>query len=324
MFLGKFIIASILIYAGILNASAQTQSDNILIALDPKYPGPRQETTASLTSIRVDLNRSSIVWERKGSVVLQGVGAKSYRFTTGDVGETETISATVTDISGAELHYTKEFVIGDADLLWTSDTTLPLGYKGRALPSPRSVIAITAFPRFFAGGERVSSNSLVYGWFVNDKKLPESSGTAKRILYYRSTPAENASYKITVTISSPGKSIITEKSILIPTVSPELLLYEEKSLEGPDMSRVLKNISMRPAEKKNFRAVPYFFSKNGAADLEYTWRINGEDVTKDKRSYILEFGLVEEKVGAVTISAEIKNIKNTLQKALTQFSINVR
>lgn len=317
-------VISFLVYAGVITVLAQTKnSDNLLIALEPKYPAPNQETTATLTSLRVDLNRSNITWYRKGSLVLQGVGAKSYRFKTGDLGETETISVRVRDINGAEFTFTKEFIVGDVDLLWTADTTIPPEYKGRPLASPRSVIIVTAVPQFFAEGSRIGSKTLIYEWFVNDKKLPDDSGAGKYILRYRATPAEGASYKITVLISSPGKSVVTEKSIFIPTVAPEVILYEEKSLEGPWLAEALSAIAMRPAEKKNFRAIPYFFSKNGA-NLEYIWTINEKVVNSDKRSYILEFGLVEEKTGLVKIDAEVKNIKNILQKAAARLSINVR
>lgn len=322
----KIFFSLIIILFGITayDHANSARNDNILIALQPTYPGPNQEVTASLESIGVDLNRSHITWQRNGSVVLQGVGAKSYRFTSGGIGQTEILTVIVRDIHNKELRTTKEFTVGDVDILWTADTTIPPEYEGRPLPSPRSLIIITAFPRFFVGNDRVSSNSLIYEWFVNDVKISESSGAGKNIMQYRANPGENGSYKITLLASSQLKNIITEKSIFISTAAPEVLLYEEKSLEGPDMSHILANLAMRPGDKKNFRAIPYFFSKNGDASLEYSWLVNREDITQDKRSSILEFGLVKGKIGLVTIQTEVKNIKNTLQKAVNEFSINVR
>ncbi|PIR69588.1 MAG: hypothetical protein COU47_02425 [Candidatus Niyogibacteria bacterium CG10_big_fil_rev_8_21_14_0_10_46_36] len=304
-------------------AAAQTTKEGTAtIILNPLSPGPDEEVTAELRGFSFDINASFITWTRNGSISLSGTGSKSFKFRTGAIGKKEVISATARTIDGKEITATTEFLLGDVDLLWKADTTIPPEYKGKALPSPFSSIAVVAIPHFSSGGFTSSVSDLEFEWLLDGKRDESASGTGKNT--YRFTAgASPTNQEITAKVKNNEKDISFEKSVFIPVHQPEVFLYEERPLEGPFMNVALSQKTLHSSEIKAFRAVPYFFPEEDTQSLSYTWSQNGEE---KKTSPVHIFQFSSEKSGRQTITLEvlIQNTKHTIQKALAKIAINVQ
>ena len=56
---------------------------NLNVYVSPAHPGPRQQVAVTLESFATDLDRASISWSLNDTAAKQGVGQKSFTFTTG-------------------------------------------------------------------------------------------------------------------------------------------------------------------------------------------------------------------------------------------------
>lgn len=304
-------------------AAAQTQSGgNAFITLTPPSPSPNEEVTAEFRGFSFDINTSRITWTKNGSISLSGTGAKIFKFRTGAIGKKEILSATARTIDGKEITATAEFLLGDIDIVWKTNTTIPPEYKGKALPSPFSSITITAIPHFSSGGAVSSSGDLEFEWFFDGRKEGDASGIGKNI-FQTNVGSSPVSRQITLKVKNTAKDISFEKNISIPVRSPEVFLYEERPLEGPHIGLALSQLTLRASESKTFRAVPYFFPKEDAPFLSYEWIQN----TKEKNpspSYLFELSTKEAGSQTINLEVTIKNTKHTIQQALAKLIINVR
>ncbi|PIR70321.1 MAG: hypothetical protein COU46_02145 [Candidatus Niyogibacteria bacterium CG10_big_fil_rev_8_21_14_0_10_42_19] len=303
-----------------LNTSGST------IKIEPKFPGSNEEVTLFYSSFSFDVDRANITWTRNGKVVLKGKGEKQYKFVTGPIGQLETIQVSAINENGVEFTASEIFRIGGVDLLWNADTIIPAEYEGKAFPSFASKITVTAFPQFFVGTNRISPNSLIYKWYVDGNIYKSSSGAGKRSMTFEFTPSllGKETLNVYLNVSNSEKTIISEKNISIPVKEPRILFYEEKPLEGANFARALKDFSMFPGEEREFRAVPYFFSKNGKEELKYSWMLNNKMIEDEESNQpILRVILTPDASGSVNLMNIVENLKNAIQRAQKSFIIKI-
>ncbi|MBI4114891.1 MAG: hypothetical protein HY445_03555 [Candidatus Niyogibacteria bacterium] len=303
---------------------AQQGVDATLITLEPASPGPNQQVTARLTSFSFDVDRSHLTWTRNGSVVLSGIGAKILRFSTQDVGRTESLHVVARTTDGKEFRAAKEFVIGDFDLLWSAQTTIPPEYRGKALPTTSSLITVSAYPQFFTGGNKIQNGSLIYEWSIDGKREGSASGAGKQTIRFQASLAPRAIHTVALKLSNLQKSINIEKAILIGLTTPEVLLYEERPLEGPHFAEALTKRNIIAGRTIYLRAVPYFFSRDERPQIDYLWSVGNEEVAKDATPNIFEIETIAGNKGSPVITIFIKHLKDVLQRAKATFTLNVQ
>ena len=301
----------------------EVKTSGAFIEVEPEFPGPREEVKMIFSSYSFDVNSSYIYWTHNGKVVLSGRGEKVYRFTAGDVGASEQVTLLAVIPGGEEFKTSKTFHIGGVDLLLSAATVIPPEYRGKALPSPRSLVYVTAFPQFILGRQSLSPSSLIYEWSLNDKEQFSKSGANKRTFSFYSSVAAGAVHEVSVRVSNLDKTIVSQKSIELTARDPEIFIYEELASGGPNMARAIKSFNMFVGEEKEFRALPYFFSKSNAADTEYLWSAGGAKVRDDGRPDILRLKILEDAAGFSNISVAINNLKNIIQRARASFTVNI-
>ncbi|MES2953264.1 MAG: hypothetical protein V4674_01765 [Patescibacteria group bacterium] len=287
----------------------------------PQYPGPEVPARIVLQNFSVDLDSSTITWTINGRQVLSGMGEKELFFSTGKRGVVTRIGITVRSGNSA---VTKTLSInpGSVSLLWEAQTFVPLGYKGKALPSPEATMKIVAMPHLFSGGKEVPSEKLVYTWKVDNKIKNQASGFGKNVLFYKKDLIQGGSV-VSVLVSTTDGTITTEKTVELPEVEPEIHFYEESPLSGTILESTLDAGAALLEGEATVRAAPYFVSLEdiSLATLKSAWSINGEIVPSGTDPFVLTLRSGEGGSGASQIGFAAENIRKILQSARNSFFI---
>lgn len=162
-------------------------------------------------------------------------------------------------------------VLNGIDFAWSTDTYTPYEYQGRALASQGSKVTIEAIVHVSGGDPR----NLKYSWFLENVFQRNKSGYGKDSFYFYATQRPGNYHIVRLQIFNESRSFFEERTIMIPMVKPELVIYPSNgnsyfSNRAGEMSAVL-------AEKKfSFIAKPYFFSIKKLTDLTFEWHFAGE------------------------------------------------
>lgn len=295
--------------------------EDFSLEISPKNPEPNSLARAKIITYSFDIDRAEISWLVNGSVKLKGTGEKKFSFSVGNAGSKTSLTAVVVTREGLTLEKSVTFRPAGLDILWEANNYVPVGYKGKALPSSESTVKITAVPEFFYNGEKLSPSDLYYDWQINSKNKPNLSGYGKRSFNYKLSDL-SAEDEIAVTVSSYSRIIIAEKRIKIKTTAPKIIFYKERPMEGVLYNSALnKEISLTETEI-NLRAEPYFFSKQNLNKLAYQWKMNGKSIIPEERKTAIDFRLEGASSGNALINLEIQNPINLLQNAANSLKIN--
>jgi len=295
--------------------------DLVTFSTNPQTPGPNQPVTVSIQSYAIDLNSSRITWYVDKEAVADGVAEKSIRTETKGFGKTVTINVVIVDAGGAR--FDKEFLLHpiEIDLLWEADTYTPPFYKGKALPTYKSVVKATAIPRMYSTADDPAL--FFYEWTINriqgvGKGL--GKGGALIPMKYAGSPVPT-----TVKVSDPnveGSARSVTQNIL--AVEPTVLFYEQAPLLGTVFDRALTGTANTEGTTFRVRATPYFFSNDNMAngELVYTWQKDGATVAVGLNPNSLELGKAGTATQSSKVGLTIQNRSRILQKAGGQVTIN--
>ena len=310
-----FAVAVLLVLA--LFQKTQAIGEDFFVEFSPENPGSNTLVSAKANSYSFDIDRASINWVVNGQTKLKGTGEKSFSFQTGNMGTQTVLSVSITTESGAQLRKDFSFKNADVDILWEALTYTPSWYKGKALPSPGTLIKITAVPHFSGA---TSPTKLIYNWSVDFKNKPDISGLGKRSFLLRSANVFDNS-KISVIVSNYDKSITAEKNISITVGQPKIIFYEENLLEGTRFNQALQKDFQLNDNTINIRAEPFFFSIGNLEKLLYEWTMNNQKIATEEFPNILSLARREQS-GRSNIGLKISNRINIMQSAENSLQIN--
>ncbi|MFC1625289.1 hypothetical protein ACFL1O_00165 [Patescibacteria group bacterium] len=301
--------------------SHQAMAADFSINLVPKHPEPNSEAIIKINASGVDLDRSAITWIIDGKTVEKGTGKKSIHFTMPDLGKTSKITAYVTPSSGYQKTQTLRVTGHDIDILWEAQTYTPSWYQGKALPVLGSEIKFTAIPHFYSSGSLLSRSSLIYDWYLNYKKMIQSSGTGKNSFTLKNNGSNE--HTVSVVVSSPGGSIEFEKTIILPVkTKTKIIFYEESPLLGTMFNNTLKGVYNLVNNLLRLKVEPFYFSKGQTNQLSYQWKMNDKNINWEEQPDIMDLEKSSDASGVATINLEIKNLINLFQTAQGNLKIN--
>ncbi|MEK7558620.1 MAG: hypothetical protein AAB507_02220 [Patescibacteria group bacterium] len=305
--------------------SAQTTDSNqVSISLSPEQPGPRQKTTVRLVSFAIDLDRASIVWSLNGKKALSGIGEKELSFVTGAVGNTSSVSVSIVSALLGTITKSLSVTPGEIVLIWeASDSYTPPFYKGKALPPPQGSIKIVAIPNIKSGGLLIKPENLVYQWRRNDKAIQASSGFGKNILSIKNGYTDLVE-NIEVTASPSDGSITAQGRVFVTLIDPEIILYENRPLEGVYYESMLPGRFTLDNEEIKINAEPYYFSSlnKEKSSLLFSWIINGKETVSDKSDpSTISLRRESGASGLSDVSLGVKNKTRILQEADTNLIV---
>ena len=268
-----------------------TFDSDFSIEIIPSNPAPNEQISAKVVSYQFDVDRSNIVWTLNGEVIAKGAGKKDANFIAPDFGKESHLVVSIITDKGISASKTLSLVGNDIDLLWEARTTAPAWYKGKPLPSFKSLVKITAVPHLFSGGAEVPPSSLVYEWSLNYKNIPDASGAGKDSFAFRLNDYEK--FAVGLRVSSRNKSVEFEKytDISADGAKPKVVFYADNPLEGPHYGSALTREGNLLSEEMAIRAEPYFFADSpagGVGDIfSYQWTMNNKEINPDSFPNIL-------------------------------------
>lgn len=295
--------------------------DLVKIITTPTTPGPNQEVKVTLQSYAVDLNTAEIIWYVDKEPVKQGIAEKNISIHTKDLGEQTVIDIVITPIYGERLN--KQLIVepSEVDLLWEADTYTPPFYKGKALPTFKSMVKMTAIPR----KNSYSSNpsAFYYKWTYNRiQGVGEALGMSSTLIR---SGWPNSSVPVTVNVSMLNTEWKGAETVNIPGYDPKIIFYEQQPLLGTLFNRGLTSATEGTGNTFSIRAVPYFFSTDNYLDKEliYTWSVNGEIVQTNAEPTNLELTKNGKGVEQFDVNLRIQNPERILQEGRISSSVTL-
>ncbi|MCK6462733.1 MAG: hypothetical protein L6Q29_02845 [Candidatus Pacebacteria bacterium] len=287
----KFAIIFFLMLSFVISQNSFAQeindySSEFSIETIPGEPKPGERVSAKIVSYQFDPNRSDITWTLDGKIITRGMGVKTADFVLPSLGKESVLKVDIIANNGAKTSKTRKFSGSDIDFLWEAQTTVPAGYKGKALAGRGTVVKITALPHLFSAGSILPRNNLVYEWSLNYKNLPDSSGASKNTLAIRLN--DLGDYVVGLKVSTQNKSSSFQKYLHLTAegIAPKVSLYRDDPLEGPLYGKSLAREMELSGGEISLRAEPYFFNIESGASV-FNWFMNGKAIKPAKKPNVV-------------------------------------
>lgn len=295
----------------------------LVLSINPTYPGPNEEITASVESYSFDLNNTTISWFIDGILEQQTVGGTTFIFNSGKLGtsvDVDVVASTNDTTLG-----TKQITIHptDADILWQGNTSAHPLYKGRHIPSTGSTINVEVIPHFFTQlKSELRADELSYQWRIDGKALPHASGRGKNTITISQTKPIK-SILTEVEIRSEDSQLVMKKSVSIPVQQSELFIYENHPLLGQLFNNAISKSYTLTSQETKFIAYPFFMSidNRNAEEVTYAWSLNGKPITLGEDKSSITVGQSGEEDGSAKISVSTRNSEKIFQEGASNFII---
>lgn len=240
--------------------------------LSPKVPGANEDVTISINSYTMDIDGSNIIWYVNKDAFKNGVGLRTVTIHTGDFGERSVVDIVIMTPTGRKIN--KQIVVAPAevDVLWEAQTYTPPFYKGKALPTYKSLVKVTAIPRF--NSLTSDPSQYYYNWtYLRTLGVGKGLGKSSALvpMGFANTPIP-----VNVEVSLPTTDWVGSKLTTITATNPKLMFYEQAPLLGTQFNSGLPQKINGEGNQFIVRAVPYFFSTDDYdnGNLMYTWTVS--------------------------------------------------
>lgn len=160
------------------------------------------------------------------------------------------------------------------DLLFDADSYVPPFYRGRALPSPGTIMHFQALAHF-----GVADSAITYTWRRNGRVEGDVSGVGKSSV---SLPAPTLFGTDTISVDARAADVSAygSASVTISSIDPSVTLYQDHPLFGIEYYNALTDQTSIPDLEMTFASVPYFAHVQSPDDagLMYAWSVDGVPV----------------------------------------------
>lgn len=316
-----FLIAGLSVFV-LSGGAANAIGGDFSIVLFPGNPELGTEIVAKIKTYSFDADRASIIWKVDGKKVADGVGRKSINLKSPDLGKKRRVAAYIVTANGTRSSRAITFVGDDMDILWEAMTSVPIPYKGKALPSVQSRIKATAVPYLFSGGKMIPASDLIYDWYLNFKINKNASGAGKQFFFFKIKDSED--YTITARVSNRNDSIVFERSVTVSAddYTAKILFYKTDPMKGVFYNKTIGRELNLNGEEASVKAEPFFFAKEALKRLSYKWKMNGEAIVPSSVPNVVDFRIKPGVSGSARVDLTINNPVNVLQFASRGFKIN--
>jgi hypothetical protein len=279
----------------------------IQYVVSPESPGARQTVTIEAQGVGSFLGSADITWTQDGAVTKEGIGERSYTFTTKGLGERTVIGVSINSSQGL---FSRTFTFNPSriNLVWEADTTVPLLYKGKALYSGGSHYKVVALPTVYSGSSRVAASALSYQWSYRGDPIPEASGLGRNTLS-RTGDQLQSSEDIGLEVYYGG-SKVGQTGLVIPATDPFIVLYQRDPLRGELLDAALPAGIALAAKEITLQAEPFYFSKatKKAGLIPFAWTINDEETSgPDSARGIITLRQAGSGTGSATLGVSMQN-----------------
>lgn len=207
------------------------------IELQPPYPTPGEAVTLSINDFRGSSFGANITWVLDGKVIPEAENKRQVQITAGELGTTQSVEAILTRTSGSKETLAVTVRPIYLDIIIEPQTHVPNHYRGRALPSIGSTVNATAL----ISGAGFRNPDLIYTWRIGQRVIEGGSIRGRNQVSFTTS---YSSESLTVQVATLDGSIIASRSILIPSVTPEVHFYEVSALFGMSKKTITTSTSL--------------------------------------------------------------------------------
>lgn len=285
------------------------------IVLMPANPQPGEETTASLDDYSGGAYGASIRWFIDDTEVPNSFNQRKITFTAAGKGTQKVKAVLNKPIGGTDV---LQKVISPAylDIIVEPQTRVPDFYQGRSLPSIGSTVNATAL----LSGDNFRNTDLMYVWKVNNKVIDKGAIRGRNQVSF--TVPMGREVVLSVQINELNGNIISQRSVIIPSIKPEMLFYEVNSLFGINEKSINKQLSLI-GNSTAVRAEPYYLDINVYNNPAiHEWKVTGGEYTKSSNPY--EISIQRDGIFSrnTNLSLQVRDTKQLLQGAEGNVNIN--
>lgn len=314
------IIAAFALFIPLSAFAAVAPVTRIPVSLDanPSYQAPGTSVTITAYS-RAPEGVYTYVWGKDGVEIARGIDVMSVTVAAGAAGTETEVSLILETPQGEEIgSATYAIRPASVDIVWEGATYVPPFYGGKRYPNGDSSIVLEAIPEVTYNGTRVPAQDLVYTWEADGKQVAKGYGRSS----VRISPARfKSATNVTVIAETPEGGVAARAAATIPTVSPVLRFYEERSLAGVWFKNALYGTVPFSGEEMTFRAVPYFATD--PENLSYNWSLNGSPVSAEGgKPYIATFRKTSDGTGVFTVGVAAQRAGSIFERAAAAFNLS--
>lgn len=300
-----------------------SQTRNALqLNVSPEFPKPGQSVTFSVESFQADLDVARITWRVDGSTEQQGVGAQRLTLEAPALGDTTSVTVQANTEKGT---FSTDYLMRPTrvSLVWQGQTQTHPFYAGASAHTAGSQVTLTAFPEFVrSDGTRIAPDNLVYTWRRGNQVLNQQSGFGAQSITV-GNPGVLRDMTIRVHVRSPDERYQHRAAVIIPVTQPQTRVYPVHPLLGPRFNEAVTQEIAVTEEELTLSAVPYHLSTptRGSDAAQYTWRLNGEEISVGDTPYRATFRPQGEGSGSADVSVDVRHASEMLQRAEHSFRV---
>lgn len=320
----SFLITVIIISGAFLPLRVKAASSvDILVNVAPENPAPGENVNITLKSYVDNLDIVSISWSVNGKNVSSGIGKKSFSLNAPTAGGETNVVATVSLQSGVT--DTKIVIRPSVMVLLTQamDSYVPPFYKGKALPSPDSLVKVVALPEIKSGSNLINPKNLTYVWKKDYTNNQDGSGYGKSTFTFVNDYLENSN-NIGVTAGTTDQKFSSTSSINIGMKEPKIIFYKNDTKLGTIWEQALTD-GYKIIDDEIIEAAPYFISPKDirVPILTWDWFLNDQTVNAlIYRKNTLPLKAQAGASGTSKIRLEINNVDKIFESIVKEINVN--
>ncbi len=318
------LIAFLFLISSPVSVFGQTTNNFVFIRLSPENPGPNTNVTVSASYSQGNIDAMSISWYLNNKQMATGTGKKDFTFKTGNTGESTTVRIDVETNEYGTL--SKEIIVlpNTLEVLWEANTYTPPFYKGKALPTSKSLVRVVSLPRFVSGNTVIDPNNVIYVWKNGYFKNQNASGFGKNVYVYKTSYTFNDD-EITISATTQDGNISITKVVPINVYEPQIVFFENKPLQGVRYENAFTNVFNYRESEVTIHAVPFFFSLSdlNKNNTSFLWMLDAKKLETDPDNKA-EFTLKkpEKGKGQYQLRLDINNKGYDLQTASNKLTLS--
>ena len=193
-------------------------------------------------------------------------------------------------------------------ITWQANNYYPSDYQGKALATNFTPVSMSV--ELLKDGRLQDLSQASIGWFIDGKFINRAQGL-KEILF-TTNKIEGNNYFIQVSIDLNQETFEGTARINIDSL--------QIVIENPH-----PNSTVQGGRSLIVQAIPYFFNITSLADLDFSWKINGEKISTDGNQITLNLGAIQpNSINAVQIDLFLQNNLKPLEISKAQLKLTVK
>ena len=286
------------------------------IVLDPQYPNPGDQVTASIDDYSMNNTGATITWYFDGLSAPAVTNLRTITFTAPEVGKTMTVVARLTFPTGRIIESKRAINPLYLDLIIEPQTYTPAFYQGRALPTKGSLVYINALLQTKDGP--VDSSKYSYTWSLNSKSV--YGGARSGNSWASITVPHGSASIITIAVQDSSGTTVARKLFPLPAIAVEVQFYELNTLLGLSTKAITEGVILA-GNSTSIKAVPYYLDTRAVNGNLFTqWSVDNQ-IVQTENNDPFEINLNRGVSGNAVVSFKLRNLAELLQSDEQSFNV---